>query len=83
VGSFPRRPRISTQDNPFGLTNRQVEILALLTEHLTNAEIAARLHISAKTVDHHISAVLSRLEVDSRLEAAALARQHPELGSIK
>jgi DNA-binding CsgD family transcriptional regulator len=83
VGSFPRRPRISTQDNPFGLTNRQVEILALLTEHLTNAEIAARLHISAKTVDHHISAVLSRLEVDSRLEAAALARQHTELGSIK
>jgi DNA-binding NarL/FixJ family response regulator len=55
-----------------------VEILALLTEDLTNTEIAARLHISPKTVDHHVSAVLSRLDVQARKEAADKARLHPD-----
>lgn len=79
VQAIPRGPRAATRENPFGLTNRQVEILALLTENLTNAEIAARLHISPKTVDHHVSAVLAKLAVSSRTEAAVLARQHPDL----
>lgn len=78
VQTLPRGPRASTRENPFRLTNRQLEILALLTENLTNAEIAARLHISPKTVDHHVSAILSRLNVHSREEAATLAREHPE-----
>jgi DNA-binding CsgD family transcriptional regulator len=73
----PRKPRSSTRENPFGLTGRQVEILRLLVDDLSNAEIAARLHISLKTVDHHVSAVLAKLDVHSREEAAALARQHP------
>lgn len=60
-------------------TNRQLEVLTLLTRNLTNAEIAARLHISPKTVDHHVSAILGKLAVSSREEAAALARQHPDL----
>jgi DNA-binding NarL/FixJ family response regulator len=75
----PRGPRATTKENPFKLTNRQLEVLALLTKELTNAEIAARLHISPKTVDHHVSAVLSKLQVSSREKAAALARQHPEI----
>jgi DNA-binding CsgD family transcriptional regulator len=73
----PRKPRASTRENPFGLTDRQVNILGLLVEGLSNAEIAARLHISPKTVDHHVSAVLAKLDVHSREDAATVARQHP------
>ncbi len=72
----PRGPRPATRENPFGLTARQLDILALLAENLTNAEIAARLHLSPKTVDHHVSAVLAKLDVLSREAAADLARQH-------
>jgi DNA-binding CsgD family transcriptional regulator/tetratricopeptide (TPR) repeat protein len=73
----PRRPRSATRENPFGLTDRQVDILALLIEGLSNAEIATRLHISPKTADHHVSAVLAKLDVHSREAAADLAKQHP------
>jgi DNA-binding CsgD family transcriptional regulator/tetratricopeptide (TPR) repeat protein len=77
VVNLPRGPRLSTRENPFGLTSRQVEILSLLTESLSNVEIARRLHISPKTVDHHVSAILAQLDVHSRDSAADLARQHP------
>jgi DNA-binding CsgD family transcriptional regulator len=75
VTHIPRGPRPATRENPFGLTNRQTDILHLLAEGLTNAEIATRLHLSPKTVDHHVSAVLARLNVHSREAAAALLRQ--------
>jgi DNA-binding CsgD family transcriptional regulator len=74
---LPRKPRASTRQNPFGLTHRQVEILALLIEGLSNADIAARLHISPKTTDHHVSAILTRMDVRTRQAAAALAKEHP------
>lgn len=73
----PHEPRASTRDNPFGLTDRQVQILALLVAGLSNNQIAARLNISPKTTDHHVSAILAQLEVRSRQDAADLARQHP------
>lgn len=72
----PRGPRPVTRQNPFGLTNRQLDVLGLLVEGLTNAEIAARLHLSPKTVDHHVSAVLAKLNMTSREAAAEVARQH-------
>ena len=75
--TVPRGPRPATRENPFGLTARQTEILILLTEGLGNAEIATRLHLSPKTVDHHVSAVLAKLDVHSREEAAELVRRHP------
>jgi len=78
VQTIPRGPRAATRENPFGLTNRQLQVLRLLVEELTNAQIAARLYISPKTVDHHVSAVLAQLQVSSREEAAALAREHPQ-----
>ena len=74
VSRIPRGPRPTTRENPFGLTARQMQILNLLGENLTNAEIAARLYISPKPVDHHVSAVLARLDVHSRAEAAKLTR---------
>jgi DNA-binding CsgD family transcriptional regulator len=77
VRNIPRGPRSATRDNPFGLTARQLEILNLLAEDLSNPEIAARLHLSPKTVDHHVSAVLAKLDVHSREEAAELVRGHP------
>ncbi|WP_186404113.1 helix-turn-helix transcriptional regulator [[Actinomadura] parvosata] len=72
---IPRGPRRATAANAAGLTPRQADVLALLAEGLSNAEIAARLSLSAKTVDHHISAVLAKLGVASRGQAAALAHR--------
>jgi len=82
VTNVPRGPRPATRENPFGLTARQMDILVLLAEGLTNVEIAGRLYLSPKTVDHHVSAVLAKLDVHSREEAAEVARQRSLLKSI-
>ncbi|MCA1659634.1 MAG: helix-turn-helix transcriptional regulator [Verrucomicrobiaceae bacterium] len=66
----PARSRLS---NERGLTERQMDVLKLVSEGLTNAQIGERLGISAKTVDHHVSAVLGSLGAASRTEAAAAA----------
>lgn len=73
VRSLPRGPMTDTRENPGGLTNRQLEVYGLLAEGLTNAEIADRLVLSVRTVDHHVSAILDKLGVESRHEAAEVA----------
>jgi DNA-binding CsgD family transcriptional regulator len=73
VSSIPRGPRRRTRENPAGLTPRELEVLVLLVEGLRNAQIAQRLVVSGKTVDHHVSAVLRKLGVHSRADAAAEA----------
>jgi DNA-binding CsgD family transcriptional regulator len=66
-----RGPRKATQRNPGGLTAREIEVLRLVAEGLTNAEIADRLVVSRRTVDHHVSAILSKLDAPSRASAVA------------
>ena len=80
VHDLPRRPSRATVDNPANLTARQLDVLEQLIEGRTNAEIAAALHISPKTVGHHVSAILDKLEVADRREAARLARDRGLLG---
>jgi DNA-binding CsgD family transcriptional regulator/tetratricopeptide (TPR) repeat protein len=77
VVNLPARPRASTRANPAGLTNRQLEVARLVAQGLTNAELAKRLYISAKTADHHVSAVLSKLGLSSRRE---ILRRAEEIG---
>ncbi len=71
---IPRGTRMSTRSNPHGLTRREAEILALLSQGLRNSVIARRLFVSTKTVDHHVSAILTKLGVPSRAEAIAMAQ---------
>jgi DNA-binding CsgD family transcriptional regulator/tetratricopeptide (TPR) repeat protein len=83
VRGLPRGPRPSTRENPAGLTAREVEVLSLLAEGLRNAEIAQRLVLSERTVDHHVSAVLRKLSVPTRAQArdaAARLGLAPKLG---
>ena len=72
--SVPRGPRSSTRANPAQLTTRELEVLELLVEGLRNAEIADRLVVSRRTVDHHVSAILRKLDARTRSEAASSAR---------
>jgi DNA-binding NarL/FixJ family response regulator len=73
VRGVPRGPREATRTNPGGLSKKEFEVLALLVEGCSNAQIARRLHRSTKTVDHHVSAILTKLEVHSRAEAITAA----------
>jgi DNA-binding CsgD family transcriptional regulator/tetratricopeptide (TPR) repeat protein len=71
----PRGVRPSTRGNPAGLTSREIEVLGLVADGKTNPEIAALLVVSDKTVEHHVSRILSKLGVPSRREAAKAAHQ--------
>lgn len=74
VTQIPRGPAGTTRANPAGLTARQLEVLRLLAEGMTNAEIAARLVISVRTAGNHVGAVLDKLGVHTRADAARHAR---------
>jgi DNA-binding CsgD family transcriptional regulator len=75
VTDLPRRPHRSTGANPAGLTDRELEVAALLAGNMSNADIAARLHISPRTAGHHVGAVLAKLGVDHRHDVADAAEK--------
>jgi DNA-binding CsgD family transcriptional regulator/tetratricopeptide (TPR) repeat protein len=73
VRRLPRGPRSTTALNVANLTNREVEVLLLVAEGLRNADVAKRLVLSERTVDHHVAAIIRKLGVRTRGEAAAKA----------
>jgi DNA-binding CsgD family transcriptional regulator len=79
VRRISRGSRASTRRNPFGLTRREAEIIELLSQGLRGSLIARRLFVAPKTVEHHVSAILTKLGVSSRAEAVALWRRHSAL----
>ncbi len=80
VARIPRGPLTETRVNPAGLTGRQVDVLRLLGQGFTNAQIASQLVVSVRTVDSHVAAVLGKLGAASRQEAAVRAA---ELGLLE
>jgi DNA-binding CsgD family transcriptional regulator len=71
--AVPRGPQAATRANPAGLTPRQVDVIRRLAQGQTNAEIADALVLSTRTVDHHVAAILAKLEASNRREAAQRA----------
>ncbi len=70
---LPRGPRPTSRANPSGLTAREIDVLRLLVDGLSNAEVAQRLFLSEKTVGHHVSSVLRKLGEPTRSRAVASA----------
>jgi DNA-binding CsgD family transcriptional regulator len=71
--SIPRGPNEVTRANPSGLTAKELEILNLLAQGCTGAQLARRLHRSPKTIENHVCSLLEKLGVHSRVEAVAVA----------
>jgi DNA-binding CsgD family transcriptional regulator len=76
----PHGARKTTRANPAGLTARQLEVLALIAEGLSNAEIAERLVVSQRTAEHHVAAVLGKLDASTRQDAARRAAEFLSTG---
>lgn len=81
VRGVARGARESTRNHPCGLTDAEMKVLALMCAALRNAEIAARLHRSVRTVDHHVAAVLTKLGVQTRQEAVHRAGREGWFGT--
>jgi DNA-binding CsgD family transcriptional regulator/tetratricopeptide (TPR) repeat protein len=74
IRGVPQGARASTRSNEFGLTRRELQVLGLLTDGLTNEAIATRLFLSTRTVEHHVSSILGKLGVRTRAQAIVAGR---------
>jgi DNA-binding CsgD family transcriptional regulator/tetratricopeptide (TPR) repeat protein len=75
VSRVPRRPAAATRANPLGLTERQLQVLRMIGDGLTNTEIAERLVVSARTVENHVAAALRKTGAHTRREAVTRAAE--------
>lgn len=82
IQSIPAGPRPATRQHPLGLTRREREVLDLICAGHTNGEIAGKLFISIKTVGHHVSAVLAKLDAPTRGAAATQATKLGLAGAV-
>lgn len=76
IKNIPKGPRQSTKENPFGLTERQIEILDLVSKGYSNSEIGNKLFISVRTVEAHVSTLFFKLDMHSRAEAASFVHSN-------
>jgi DNA-binding NarL/FixJ family response regulator len=73
--AVPRGSRQTTRRNPAQLTSRELEVLTMVDRGMTDSQIARALFVSTRTINHHISSILAKLEVKTRTRAAEKARQ--------
>ena len=76
VASAAAAEEADKDSDPHALTGRQRQVFDLRAARLSNPVIAAELHISPKTVGHHVEAILTKLGVQNRTHAVAYALQH-------
>ena len=75
--TVPRGPYRASRENPFGLTAKEMIVLEHLAKGLSNAQIAEEMSRSSRTIEHHVSAILQKLEVDNRLAVLLKLRDEP------
>ncbi|MEP0189747.1 MAG: AAA family ATPase [Erythrobacter sp.] len=75
--TLPRGPYRASRENPFGLTAKEMTVLEHLAVGLSNAQIAEEMSRSQRTVEHHVSAILHKLEVENRLAVLLKVRDEP------
>jgi len=75
--SLPRGPYSAARENPFGLTAKEAIVLEYLAQGLSNGEIAEEMSRSQRTIEHHVSAILQKLEVENRLAILLKLRDEP------
>ena len=72
-------PYHAARSNALGLTPREVDILTMILDGVSNREISARLNRSLRTIEHHVSSILGKMGVESRVQAAIYAISHPDI----
>lgn len=74
-----RGPYRASRSHPLGLTQREVDILRMIVDGQSNREIAQRLNRSLRTIEHHVSAILGKMGIENRVQAALYAITHPDI----